>query len=352
MSELETPQSGEGPDQARTPDFDQAKPQVDPQPRQSHGIPAYQPPVAAAPVPKKSRAGAFFLGAFSGCLVVVGLIVALIAMIASFGDESGELNFSPNKVAILPIEGEIVDARETLELLHKYADNTSVKAIVVRINSPGGAIAPSQEIYSAIRRVRRESGKPVVASLDSVAASGGFYIAVACDPIVANPGSITGSIGVIMQWFDLKDLLQWAKLKPETITSGAMKDAGSPYRQMAPAERAYFQDVVTQLHSQFVRDVAAGRGEKMKLEDVQRIADGRVFTGEQALSLKLIDELGTIDDAVRKAGKMAGIEGEPVKLWPRRRQPGFFELLTEGGDAEGLLERVAARRIPRFLYRW
>jgi protease-4 len=362
MSERESPQSGEGHHPAETPEIEQAPKPDDPatspippfasQPQQSQDIPRFQPPMAAPAPPKKSRAGVFFLGAFSGCLLVFGAIIALILMVASFGDDSGELNLSSNKVAIVPIEGEIVDARETLELLHKYAQNKSVKAIVVRINSPGGAIAPSQEIYSAIRRVRQESGKPVVASLDSVAASGGFYIAVACDPIVANPGSITGSIGVILQWFDVKDLLQWAKLKPETITSGAMKDAGSPYRQMTPEERAYFQGVVTQLHSQFVRDVAAGRGEKMKLEDVQRIADGRIFTGEQALSLKLIDELGTLDDAVRKAGKMAGIEGEPARVWPRRRQPGFFDLLTEGGDAEGLLERVAARRIPRFLYRW
>jgi protease IV len=242
--------------------------------------------------------------------------------------------------------------RSAIELLQRYAKNDTVKAIVVRINSPGGAIAPSQEIYSAIRRIRQESGKPVVASLDSVAASGGFYIAAACEPIVANPGSITGSIGVILQWFDVKDLLQWAKLKPETITSGAMKDAGSPYRQMTDAERAYFQSVVTQLHSQFVRDVAAGRSKTMKLEDVQRIADGRIFTGEQALSLKLIDELGTIDDAVRRAGKLAGVEGEPAKLWPRRREPGLFDLLSESSDAEGLIERVAARRIPRFLYHW
>ncbi|HEX7808897.1 MAG TPA: signal peptide peptidase SppA [Thermoanaerobaculia bacterium] len=346
MSEFESPQSGESPEQASAPVTPPPPPPVNP-------IPAYQPPVAAAAAPpaKKSRFGAFVFGAFSGCLLVFLGVIALIVMIAALADD-GEFNFAPNKVAIVPIEGEIVDAREALDLLHRYARNETVKAIVVRINSPGGAIAPSQEIYSAIRRVREETGKPVVASLDSVAASGGFYIASACDPIVANSGSITGSIGVILQWFDVKDLLQWAKVKPETITSGVMKDAGSPYRQMTDAERAYFQGVVTQLHTQFVRDVAQGRGEKMKLEDVQRIADGRIFTGEQALELKLIDEIGTIDDAVRKAGKLAGIEGEPSRLWPRRREPGFFDMLAEGGDAQSLIERVAARRIPRFLYSW
>ncbi|HEX2832111.1 MAG TPA: signal peptide peptidase SppA [Thermoanaerobaculia bacterium] len=357
MSEPETPQSGESREQAATPAAPPPPEAASSPAEPRYAIPAYQPPVAsassaAAPPQKKSRVPSFLLGAFSGCLFVFAAFIALIVMIVAAANDDGELNLSPNKVAIVPIEGEIVDARETLDLLHKYAKNDTVKAIVVRINSPGGAIAPSQEIYSAIRRVRKETGKPVVASLDSVAASGGFYIAVACDPIVANPGSITGSIGVILQWFDVKDLLQWAKVKPETITSGALKDAGSPYRQMTENERAYFQSVVSQLHSQFVRDVAAGRGEKMKLEEVQRIADGRIFTGEQALSLKLIDELGTIDDAVTKAAAMAGIEGEPAKVWPRRREPGLFDLLTESGDAESIIERVAARRIPRFLYRW
>lgn len=354
MSELESSQRGESAEPAAMP----AAPPPSPQSAAPAGPPP--PPQAAAPVwppqppqpPKKSRAGAFFLGAFSGCLFLFGVLFFVIVLIAASADDSGELNFSPTKVAIVPIEGEIVDARETLDLLHRYAGNTTVKAIVVRINSPGGAIAPSQEIYSAIRRVRNESGKPVVASLDSVAASGGFYIAAACDPIVANPGTITGSIGVILQWFDMKDLLQWAKLRPETITSGALKDAGSPYRQMTESERAYFQRVVTQLHRQFVRDVAAGRGGKMKLEEVEGIADGRIFTGEEALALKLVDELGTIDDAVRRAGKLAGIEGEPARLWPRRREPGLFDLLAGGEDADALLERIAARRIPRFLYRW
>ena len=279
-------------------------------------------PQAAAPAPpppRKSRAGSFFLGALTGCAVVFVGLGFLAIMIAGFSSDGGELSLG-DKVAVVPIEGEIVEARETVDALKKYAENDAVKAIVVRINSPGGAIAPSQEIYSAIRHTRAGSGKPIVASLDSVAASGGFYIAAACDQIVANPGSITGSIGVILQWFEMKDLVQWAKLKPNTITSGALKDAGSPYRELTPAERAYFQEIVSQLHSQFVRDVAQGRKEKMKYEEVARIADGRIFTGEQALKLKLVDQLGSIDDAVRTAGKLAGIEGEPHKLWLSSRE--------------------------------
>lgn len=307
--------------------------------------------VAPPPPPaRKSRAGMFFLGALSGCVILVLAFFFIAAMMAAaIGSDSTEISLG-DKVAIIPIEGEIMEARETIDALKKYADNSSVKAIVIRINSPGGAIAPSQEIYSAIRRTRVDSGKPIIASLDSVAASGGFYIAAACDQIVANPGSITGSIGVILQWFEMKELVQWAKLKPETITSGPLKDAGSPFREVTPAEREYFQAIVTQLHSQFVRDVAHGRSKKMKFEEVARVADGRIFTGEQALQLKLVDQLGSIDDAVRTAGKLAGIEGEPQKLWPKRREDRLLELLT-GGDADALLQRVASRRLPQFLYK-
>ncbi|HEV7241130.1 MAG TPA: signal peptide peptidase SppA [Thermoanaerobaculia bacterium] len=291
----------------------------------------------------------FFFGALSGCLLVFLGFFVLIVFVAA-GADSSDISFAAEKVAVVPIEGEILDARETLDLLHRYARNNTVKAVVVRINSPGGAIAPSQEIYSAIRKIR-QNGKPVVASLDSVAASGGYYIASACDPIVSNSGSITGSIGVILQWFDMKDLVHWAKLKPETITSGAMKDAGSPYRELTEAERQYFQAIVSQLHTQFVRDVAEGRKAKMKKEDVWRVADGRIFTGEQALELKLVDQIGTIDDAVRTAGNLGGIKGEPAKLWPRRREATIFDLLTEDG-ADAILERIANRRVPKFMYRW
>jgi protease-4 len=336
MSELEPPQMDRG-EQAAPPVAETPAPET--APRQSPAV------------PRKSRAGTFFFGAVTGCVVVVGAFVLLAVIAAAMGSDATELNLAAEKVAVIPIEGEIIEAREILDALRKHAGNATVKAIVIRINSPGGAIAPSQEIYAAIRRTSDESGKPIVASFDSVAASGGYYIAAACDQIVANPGSITGSIGVILQWFNTKELIQWAKLKPETITSGAMKDAGSPFRELTDAERQYFQGIVTQLHTQFVRDVALGRKAKMKQEEVARIADGRIFTGEQALALHLVDELGSIDDAVRTAGRLAGIKGEPARLWPRRREPGLFDLLN-AGDADALLERVVNRRVPQFLYRW
>lgn len=304
--------------------------------------------------PRKSRTGIFFLGAFSGCLLVffgVLLFGILIAAMAN-NDATTRGDVFGDKVAIIPIEGEILSSRDTIDALHRYARNSSVKAIVIRINSPGGAIAPSQEIYEEIRNVRARSGKPIIASLDSVAASGGYYIASACDSIVANPGSITGSIGVILQWMEMKDLLAWAKLKPETITSGAMKAAGSPYQDLTDAERAYFQTIVTQLHSQFVRAVAAGRKGKMSEADVSRIADGRVFTGEQALGLKLVDQLGNLDDAIRVAGKLGGIAGRPGTIYPKKRPRGLFDALTsDESDTETAISRILSRR-PRFLFQW
>ncbi|MBV9496593.1 MAG: signal peptide peptidase SppA [Acidobacteria bacterium] len=312
------------------------------------GFSPSQPPPTP---PRKSRAPIFFFGAFSGCLVVVVAVLFLAGLAAAMSD-SNEMSFGDDRVAVVPIEGEIVDAREAVDALHKYANNKNVKAIVMRINSPGGAIAPSQEIYEEIRKTRQRSGKPIIASMDSVAASGGFYIAVACDRIVANPGSITGSIGVILQWMNTKDLLAWAKLKPETITSGAMKAAGSPYSDMTDAERAYFQRIVTQLHGQFVKAVAEGRKGKISEAEVGALADGRVFTGEEALTLKLIDELGNLDDAVHRAAQLGGIKGEPTMLYPRRHKGSLLDILSDSGDAESMIERIVSRRLPTFLYRW
>lgn len=283
-------------------------------------------------------------------LAVTGILFLGGVAMAVRGD-SGSVSFG-DKVAIIPIDGEIRDARDTVEAIHKYAESSAVRAIVMRINSPGGAIAPSQEIYEEIRNTRRRSGKPIVASLDSVAASGGFYIASACDDIVANPGSITGSIGVILEWMDVHDLLTWAKLKNEAITSGTMKSAGSPYRPMTDAERGYFQRIVTQLHQQFVKAVAEGRKGKISVSEVARLADGRVFTGEEALTLRLVDRLGNLDDAVLSAGKLAGLKGRPSTLYPRRRRGALIDLFSGEDDASTLVQRVLSGGAARFQYRW
>lgn len=311
------------------------------------------PPPATVIVeqPRKSRTGMFLFGAFTGCLVLVaGIFFVMIAFAASRGD-TGTFSLSTHRVAVVPIEGPIMDARETVDKLEEYAESSTVKAIVVRINSPGGAIAPSQEIYSQILRIREETGKPVVASFDSIAASGGFYIASACDQIVANPGSITGSIGVILQWLEFEDLIKWAKMRPETITSGALKSAGSPFQKLSDEERQYLQRVVNQLHQQFVKAVAAGRKGKISEADVARLADGRVFTGEEALALKLVDRLGTLHDAVRVAGEAAGIEGEPAMVYPKPRRPTLVDMLG-AGETKTLVDKVMGRNAAQFLYLW
>lgn len=311
--------------------------------------PVETPPPAA---PKKSRTGVFFFGVFSGCLVGLVIFGFLAVVVAGSRTETSSDYFNPQKVAIVPIEGEIFEAREVIDTLHRYADMSTVRAIVIRINSPGGAVAPSQEIYEEIRKVHRKSRKPIVASLDSVAASGGFYIASACDQIVSNPGSITGSIGVILQWMEIKDLVNWAKMKPETITSGTMKDAGSPYRDMTEAERAYLQRITVQLHEQFIRDVLSGRKGKITQAELLRVADGRVFTGEEALSLKLVDQLGNLDDAVTLAARLAGVRGKPGTIYPRRRRPTLLDLLSNTTDnSKSMIDQLVNRR-ARFLYRW
>lgn len=306
--------------------------------------------VVSAP---KSRRGPFFWGLFSGCLVVFVFVILAGMVAAAFTSSTEEHSFAlGSKVAIVPLEGEIVDSRELIEQLHHFADNKSVKAIVVRINSPGGAIAPSQEIFEEIKRIRREDGKPVIASMDSVAASGGYYVAVGCDRIVANPGTITGSIGVIMQWFNVADLLQWAKLHPETITSGAMKDAGSAYRPVTEAEKAYFQDIIAQLHSQFIRAVAEGRKGKISEEEIRKLADGRVFTGEEAQKLKLVDQLGNLHDAVSLAASLGGIKGKPATVYAKKPKPGLIDLLSGSEASETLMKKFAAAQMRQFLYKW
>jgi len=312
--------------------------------------PAFAPPPAVLVAP--SRKMPFVIGLGSGCLIAVAGLFFLL-FLAAFGDRRNDVSWGlGNKVAVVPIEGEITESREAVERLRDYSENSSVRAIIVRINSPGGAVAPSQEIFSEIRRIRAESHKPIIASVDSVAASGGYYIAVACDQIVANPGSITGSIGVIAQWFNLEDLLKWAKVKPETVISGAMKDMGSPYRPMRDDERAYFQSIVTQLRGQFVRAVAEGRKGKISAAEIDKLADGRVFTGEQAEQLHLIDRIGSLRDAADLAGRLGGIHGEPHLLYPRRRVPGILDVMNGSRDSDKVFERILSGRFSPFLYRW
>jgi protease-4 len=230
-----------------------------------------------------------------------------------------------DKVGVLEVKGVIGNVQPTIEELAKFRKDGSVKAVVVRIDSPGGGVSPSQELYQEIRRTVRE--KPVVVSMGSVAASGGYYIACAAQKIYANPGTITGSIGVILQFTNFEELLKKIGFRMEVVKSGPYKDVGNPGREMTAEEKAYLQDMVDNVHQQFVRDVARGR--RMKVEKVREVADGRIFTGEQAMELGLVDELGNLKDAINAAAKMAAIEGEPKIVYPEKEKKSVFDYLFD-----------------------
>ncbi len=212
-------------------------------------------------------------------------------------------------VGIVRIEGPILNSYQTIQELNAFAIDPLVKAIVVRIDSPGGGVAPSQEIYNAIKRVRKEHNKTVVASMGTVAASGGYYIAVATDRILANPGTLTGSIGVIMQMANFHELLEKIGVKSVVVKTGKFKDLGSPFRPMSEEDRQVLESVLNDTLSQFIEAVADGRS--MDPAEVEQLADGRVFTGRQAKEVLLVDELGDLHDAIQLAGELSGIEGAP-----------------------------------------
>lgn len=212
------------------------------------------------------------------------------------------------KVALIKIEGPIIDSKDIIDELKEYVKDPSIKAIVIRIDSPGGAVAPSQEIYEEIRKAT--SKKKVVASMGSIAASGGYYIAAPATKIISNPGTLTGSIGVIMEIPNIEGLMNKIGVKTEVIKSGKHKDIASIFRGIKKEEREILQNVLDNVHEQFIKAVAEGR--KIHPDDVRKIADGRIFTGEQALKLGLVDQLGNLEDAINIASKLAGIKGEPV----------------------------------------
>ena len=222
-----------------------------------------------------------------------------------------------DRIALIRVEGVILDSQTTVGELKRFSENPSVKAIVLRIDSPGGGVVPSQEIHDAVKRVRSKSNKTVIASMGSVAASGGYYIAAATDRIVANPGTLTGSIGVIMETANIEGLLQKIGVEGVVIKSGKYKDVGSPLRKMSDEERGLLQTVMDDVHKQFIEAVAEGRS--LELADAQALADGRIFTGRQAKDAKLVDELGDLEDAIQLAADVVGIEGEPKVVEPRRR---------------------------------
>ncbi len=237
----------------------------------------------------------------------IGLLLFFTVYVATWMLEDGSM--SDGRIALVRIEGVILDAKDIIDELIRYEETPSVKAIVLRIDSPGGAVVPSQEIYNQVKRIRTKSQKKVVVSMGTVAASGGYYIASASDRIVANPGTLTGSIGVIMELANVAGLFEKIGVESVVVKSGAYKDLASPFRKMGAEEREILQNVLDDVHNQFIEAVSEGRG--MKLGQVRHLADGRVFTGRQAMKLGLVDELGDLEDAIRLTAEMVGIKGKP-----------------------------------------
>jgi protease IV len=318
--------------------------------------PGYAPGYGVPSPRARARSGWFWAAIAVGILGVVVIAVSLIVASAvkslDMDASGGDLAFGSDSIAVIDIAGVITDA-DTDKIdkeLERYGGDDSVKAILLHIDSPGGGAAASQEIYHEVMRVREQSHKKVVASVESVGASGAYYIAAACDKVYANPASVVGSIGVIMEWTNYGDLMRWAKLKNVTITHGELKDAGDPTRDMTPKEEAYFQSLVDNMYGQFVHDVAVGRHSTD--EKIAPLATGQVWTGEQAQPLGLIDAQGGFREALIDTARSVGIKGEPNVVRPTKEKRGLLGLLNN--DADGLFTNPSQmlNHSPGFYFLW
>ncbi|PKK83275.1 MAG: signal peptide peptidase SppA [candidate division Zixibacteria bacterium HGW-Zixibacteria-1] len=279
-------------------------------------------------------------------VIAIGFF-GLMFLGAYYADDGVDLGGFREKIAVVEVYGGIYESASIIRQLKKWGESNSIRAIILHIDSPGGAVAPSQEIYEEILRVRNEDSKPVIVAMSSVAASGGYLIACAADKIMANPGTMTGSIGVIIQFPTIGKLLDKIGVSYETVKSGELKDVGAFNKAMTENERKMLTSMITDTYEQFVDVVSEGRG--IEREEVYKIADGSIFSGRQALALKLVDTLGGFEDAVRLAADMAGIEGKPRLVREVKPKPGFFDIL---GSLAGNVREYAAGEVggPRVMY--
>ena len=286
--------------------------------------------------------GAFFL--------FVLAVFALVYLTLHAGGADAGISGFGDKIGVVDLDGVILSPQPVVGQLKKFADDSSIKAIIIHVNSPGGGVAASEEIYREVKRIRSEKKKKIVVSIETVGASGAYYVASASDKIYADSGSIVGSIGVIAEWMNYGDLLKWAKLKNVVIKTGEFKDTGNPARDLTPAEQAYMQDLINNMFGQFVHAVADGRG--LKYDDVKVIANGKVWTGEQAKSMNLIDGVGDFETAVDDTAKSVGIKGEPTLVRPDRDRKTLMDLLL--GDVSQYLpsrEKMLEQQVG-FYYLW
>jgi protease-4 len=323
--------------------------------------PPYTPPYAQAspyPVygqpPRPRRSAWFWVSIIGGSVAVIALLfTAMIwSIVKSINGESTTIDgiSGGSKIGVIDIDGVILDADKVDSQIRKFGDDSSIKAIVLHINSPGGGAAASQEIYNEVVRIRHEKNKPIIASVESVGASGAYYIASGCDKIYANDASVVGSIGVIMEWTNYGDLMKWAKLKSVVIHTGTLKDAGDPTREMTPEEQAYFQSLVDNMYGQFVHDVASGR--HTSDDKIRPLATGQVWTGQQSLPLGLIDKVGGFRVALMDTASSVGIKGEPTIARPSKDKRGLLNALTEDSDTLFPNPGKLLNQAPGFYFMW
>ena len=298
----------------------------------------------------RSRIWIWFLVGGGVFVLFVAAVFTLVYM--SFGGSDEESSFSGfgPKIAVVDLDGVIFSPKQIVPQLKKFADDDSIKAIIIHVNSPGGGVAASEEIYREVKRIRDEKKKHIVASIETVGASGAYYVASATDKIYADKGSVVGSIGVIAEWVNYGELLRWAKLNPITMKAGEFKDTGSPTREMTPAEREYMQGLIDNMHTQFIQAVANGR--RVKEEDIRAIANGKVWTGEQALALKLVDQMTDFEGAVKDTARAVNISGEPTLVYPPKEKRTGLDLLF--GDVSDYLptrEKLLEQQVG-FYYLW
>ncbi len=284
---------------------------------------------------------------------VFALFVAAVFVLVymSFGsrDEESFAGFG-SKIGVVNLDGVIFSPKQIVPQLKKFADDDSIKAIIIHVNSPGGGVAASEEIYREVKRIRDEKKKRIVASIETVGASGAYYVASATNKIYADKGSIVGSIGVIAEWVNYGELMRWAKLNAVIMKAGEFKDTGSPTREMTPAERQYMQGLIDNMHTQFIQAVADGR--HVKESDIRAIANGKVWTGEQANAMKLVDQITDFEGAVKDTARAVNISGEPTLVYPPKDRRSALDLLF--GDVSDYLptrEKLMEQQVG-FYYLW
>jgi protease-4 len=286
--------------------------------------------------------GAFFL--------FVLAVFSLVYLTLHAGSNEASFGGFGDRIGVVDLDGVILSPQPVVGQLKKFADDSSIKAIILHVNSPGGGVAASEEIYREVKRIREEKKKRVVVSIETVGASGAYYIASASNKIYADQGSIVGSIGVIAEWVNYGDLLKWAKLKNIVFKTGEFKDTGNPARDLTPAEQAYMQSLIDNMFGQFVQAVADGRS--MKFDDVKAIANGKVWTGKEALDMKLIDNIGDFEEVVKDTAKSVNISGEPTLVHPEKDRKTLLDLML--GDVSQYLPDTAKmlEQHVGFYYLW